>query len=186
MHQNWKIKLKIKIFLLLVTISSYDIFAQIGVSAGTLIGASSFSSNSPSVGGFVTGLFIETDSPLFEEVFPRIGLVFMKDINALLPENRKPYYPSMLGLNFKGITSQYFDSKIFLEEGIGLLTLNDKTFIDKNSWEFGLALSFLAGYDMRDFNLRGLKTGASVEYGLTFTGSLPSYLNFFLQFHYTF
>ncbi len=178
--------MKIKIFLLLSLISSSTIFAQIGVSAGTFIGASSFNSNSPSVGGLAVGFFIETDTPLFEEVFPRVGLVFMKDINAVLPNNRKSYYPSMFGLNFKGVTSQYFDSKIFLEEGVGLLTLNDKTFIDKNSWEFGLALSFLAGLDMRDFNLRGLKTGASVEYGLTFTGSLPSYLNFIIQFHYTF
>lgn len=186
MRQNWKIKLKIKIPLIIVFVFSSTILPQVGFSAGTLLGASSFSSNSPSVGGFVTGFFIETDTPLFEEVFPRLGLVFMKDINAVLPNNRKPYYPSMFGLNFKGVTSQYFDSKIFLEEGIGLLALNDKTFIDKNSWEFGLALSFLAGLDMRDFNLRGLKTGAAVEYGLTFTGSLPSYLNFYLQFHYTF
>ncbi|WP_041294024.1 hypothetical protein [Ignavibacterium album] len=178
--------MKIKILLIIVFVFSSTILPQVGFSAGTLLGASSFSSNSPSVGGFATGFFIETDTPLFEEVFPRLGITFMKDINAVLPNNRKAYYPSMLGLNFKGITSQYFDSKIFLEEGIGLLALNDKTFIDKNSWEFGLALSFLAGYDMRNFNLRGLKTGAAVEYGLTFTGSLPSYLNFYLQFHYTF
>lgn len=186
MHQNWKIKLKIKILLIILLIFSSTIFAQVAISAGTIIGASSFSSNSPSVGGFAAGLFFETDTPLFEEVFPRLGIIFMKDINAILPNNRRPYYPSMIGLNFKGVTSQYFDSKIFLEEGIGLLALNDKTFIDKNSWEFGLALSFLAGYDMRNFNLRGLKTGVAVEYGLTFTGSLPSYLNFYLQFHYIF
>lgn len=178
--------MKIKIFIYLILFLCTKIFGQTQISAGTFIGGSSFNSNSPSVGGFATGIFIETDTPLFEEVFPRLGVTFMKDINAVLPNNRKPYYPSMLGLNFKGVTSQYFDSKIFLEEGIGLLALNDKTFVDKNFWEFGLALSFLAGYDMRDFNLRGLKTGAAVEYGLTFTGSLPSYLNFYLQFHYTF
>ncbi|MEP0861829.1 MAG: hypothetical protein HRF52_10385 [Ignavibacterium sp.] len=178
--------MKIKIPFILVLLFSSGLFAQVSISVGTILGASSFSSNSPSVGGFATGFFIETDTPLFEEVFPRLGITFMKDINAVLPNNRKAYYPSMLGLNFKGVTSQYFDSKIFLEEGIGLLALNDKTFVDKNSLEFGLALSFLAGYDIRDFNLRGLKTGAAVEYGLTFTGSLPSYLNFYLQFHYTF
>lgn len=186
MRQNWKIKLKIKIQIVLTFLISTSAFSQVGISAGTIIGASSFNSNSPAVGGFAAGVFVETDTPLFEEVFPRLGLIFMKDINAMLPNNRKSYYPSMLGLNFKGVTSQYFDSKIFLEEGIGLLALNDKTFIDKNYWEFGLALSFLAGLDMRDFNLRGLKTGAAVEYGFTFTGSLPSYLNFYLQFHYTF
>lgn len=178
--------MKIKILISLILLISTSAFSQVGFSAGTFIGGSSFSSNSPAVGGFVTGVFIETDTPLFEEVFPRLGFIFMKDINAILPDNRKPYYPTMLGFNFKGVTAQYFDSKIYLEEGIGLLALKDKTFVDKNSWEFGLALSFLAGLDMRDFNLRGLKTGVAVEYGLTFTGSLPSYLNFFLQFHYTF
>lgn len=186
MRQNRKIKLKIKILIPLFLIISTLAFAQVGLSAGTFIGASSFNSSSPSVGGFATGFFLETDTPLFEEVFPRLGFTFMKDLNAILPDNRKAYYPSMFGLNFKGVTAQYFDSKIYLEEGIGLLALNDKTFIDKNSWEFGIALSFLAGLDIRDFNLRGLKTGAAVEYGLTFTGALPAYLNFIIQFHYTF
>lgn len=178
--------MKIKILIYLSLLFCTNIFAQTEISAGTFIGGSSFSSNSPSVGGFTTGFFLETDTPLFEEVFPRIGIIFMKDFNAILPNSRKPYYPSMLGLSFKGVTAQYFDSKIYLEEAIGLLALNDKTFIDKKSWEYGLTLSFLAGYDMRNFNLKGLKTGAVVEYGLTFTGSLPSYLNFYLQFQYTF
>lgn len=186
LHQNWKIKLKIKILLVFLFLLNTVIFSQIQFSAGTFVGATSFSSTSPSVGGFATGLFIETDTPLFEEVFPRIGFTYMKDINALLPNNRNPYYPSMLTLSFKGVTSQYFDSKIFLEESIGLLTLNDRTFVDKNSWEYGLSLSFLAGYDLRDFNLKGLKTGIAVDYGLTFTGTLPTYLNFIIQFHYTF
>ena len=184
--------MKIKILLVFLSLFSAVIYSQIQFSAGTFVGAASFSSSSPSVGGFATGLFIETDTPLFEEVFPRIGFTYMKDINAILPNNRNPYYPSILTLSFKGVTSQYFDSKIFLEESIGLLTLNDRTFVDKNSWEYGLSLSFLAGYDLRNFskgwfpNLKGLKTGIAVDYGITFTGTLPTYLNFIIQFHYTF
>lgn len=178
--------MKIKILLVFLSLFSAVIHSQIQFSAGTFVGATSFSSTSPSVSGFATGLFIETDTPLFEEVFPRIGFTYMKDINAILPNNRNPYYPSILTLSFKGVTSQYFDSKIFLEESIGLMTLNDRTFVDKNSWEYGLSLSFLVGYDLRNFNLKGLKTGIAVDYGITFTGTLPTYLNFIIQFHYTF
>lgn len=178
--------MKIKILLSFLLIFNAAIFSQIQFSAGTFIGASSFSSTSPSVGGFATGFFIETDQPLFEEVYPRFGFTFMKDINAIIPNSRNPYYPSMLTFSFKGVTSQYFDSKIFLEESVGIMTLNDRTFVDKNSWEYGIALSFLAGYDWRNFNLKGLKTGIAVDYGITFTGSLPTFLNFVLQFNYTF
>lgn len=186
LQQNWKIKLKIKILLVLYFSFNTLIYSQIQFSAGTFVGASSFSSTSPSVGGFATGLFIETDTPLFEEVFPRVGFTFMKDINAILPNNKNPYYPYMVAISFKGVTSQYFDSRIFLEESIGLMMLNDRTFVDKNSWEYGLSLSFLAGYDLRDFNLKGLKSGIAFDYGITFTGTLPTYLNFVIQFQYTF
>src|SRR5690606_25776951 len=95
------------------------------------------------------------------------------------------YFPFVLGFSFKGVTSQYFESKIFLEQGVGVLVLNDRTFIDTDTWEYGVVLSFAAGFDLRNFDLKGFKIGAGVEYGLTFTGTLPQYYNVHLYFNYS-
>jgi hypothetical protein len=72
-----------------------------------------------------------------------------------------------------------------LEQAVGALVLNDRTFIDRNSWEYGLVLSFVGGFDLRNYDLKGFKVGAGVEYGLTFTGNLPQYFSLYLQFQYT-
>lgn len=131
-------------------------------------------------------IYAQTDQPLFEEVYPRLSISLMKEINSILPSDKTPYYPQLISFSFSGVTAQHFDSRIYLEESVGVLVVNDKSFIDRNSWEYGVLLSFLAGLDMRNFNLQGWQTGIGVEYGLTFSGSLPSYLNFFLQFQYNF
>ena len=90
-----------------------------------------------------------------------------------------------MGFNFKGITTQYFDGKIFLEEGVGLLALNDRTFIDTNVWDYGVVLSLSAGFDIRNFDLKGFRIGAGVEYGITFFNTLPQYSSVHLFLHYT-
>jgi len=158
-----------------VVIYSSIAFSQTDISVGGYIGGGSFSGNSVSVSGFTTSLFVEANTPLFEEVFPRVGFIFAKDFNAILPNTHKPYNPYLLGLNIKGVTTQYFDSKIYLEEGVGLLALNDHTFIDTNVWDYGVVISLSVGYDLRNFNLKGFKIGAGAEYGITFFNTLPKY-----------
>lgn len=176
---------KILTALLLTFILSYDSLAQVEFSIGGYAGGGSIQGNSPSEGSFGTSVFIEANIPLFEEVFPRLSFIYAKDFSALIPDSRQTYFPFVQGFSFKGVTSQYFDSKVFLEEAVGLLMLNDRTFIDTDSWEYGIVLSFVGGFDLRNFNLKGFKLGAGVEYGLTFTGTLPQYFNLYLQFQYT-
>jgi hypothetical protein len=159
---------------------------QTRYSTGSKIGYSSFSSSSPSIDGYLISFYLQTDQPLFEEVYPRISLSLMKEIKSILPSDKTPYYPQLISILFGGVTAQYYDSRIFLEESVGILLLNDKTFIDRNSWEYGVSLTFAAGLDMRNFNLQGFQTSIGIEYALTFSGLLPSYLNFYLQFQYNF
>lgn len=176
-----------KIFLasvLALFISTFT-FAQKDISIGGYIGGGSFSSNSPSEGSFGTTFFIQADVPIFAEVFPRVSFIYNRDFSSLIPDSRQTYFPFLQGFSLKGVTSQYFDSKIFLEQAVGALVLNDRTFIDRNSWEYGIVLSFLGGLDLRNFDLKGFKVGAGVEYGLTFTGNLPQYFNLYLHFQYT-
>ncbi|MDP2362968.1 MAG: hypothetical protein Q8M94_04260 [Ignavibacteria bacterium] len=177
--------MKVKVLIIFVKLFSLVTFAQTEISVGGYLGGGSFSGNSFSVGGFTASLFVEASLPLFEEVFPRASFMFTKDFNAILPNTTKAYYPYLMGLNFKGITTQYFDNKIFLEEGVGLLALNDHTFIDTDIWDYGVVISLSAGYDLRNFNLKGFKIGAGAEYGITFFNTLPKYSSIHLFVHYT-
>jgi len=160
--------------------------AQFRITVGGTVGGGYVKGNSPDVGAVTTSVFIETNTVLFEEVFPRFEYIFAKDFNAIVPNVTKPYLPWMQGFAFKGVTTQYFDSKYFLEEAVGLLALNDRTFSDTNTWGFGAVISFHGGYDLRGFNLDGFELGVGVEYGLTFTNTLPQYLTFQFFFKYTF
>jgi hypothetical protein len=167
--------LKVKIILSAVVLFSSICFSQTEISVGGYLGGGSFSGNSVSVGGFTSSLFVEANLPLFEEVFPRASFIFTKDFNAILPNTNKTNNPFILGFNFKGITTQYFDSKVFLEEGVGLLALNDRTFIDTDVWDYGIVISLSVGFDLRNYDLKGFKVGAGADYGITFFNTLPKY-----------
>jgi hypothetical protein len=177
--------LKVKTLLLFIIFFSASIFPQINFTIGGSVGGGSFSGNSSSVGSFTSSVYAETDIALFQEVYPRLGFIFTKDLNAVLPNTRKPYYPNILGFSFKGVTYQFFDNKIFLEEGVGLLALNDRTFIDTNVWDYGVVISFSVGYDLRNFDLKGFKIGAGAEYGITFFNTLPKYSSLHVFAQYT-
>jgi hypothetical protein len=160
--------------------------AQFMFSTGATVGGGNIKSNSPSVGAVTTSLFIETNTVLFSEVFPRLGFIFAKDFNAIVPNVEKPYFPWIQGITFKGVTTQYFDGRYFLEEGVGLLALNDRTFSDTDNWNYGVVLSINGGFDLRGFNLDGFKLGAGAEYGITFTNALPQYSSIHAFMIYTF
>lgn len=177
--------MKVKIILAQLVFFVSLTFSQTEFSVGGCLGGGQFSGNSVSVGGFTSSLFIEMNTPLFEEVFPRLSFIFTKDFNAILPNSTQTYNPFVIGLNFKGVTTQYFDGKLFLEEGVGITVLNDRTFSDTDVWDYGVVISISAGFDLRDFNLKGFKLGAGAEYGMTFFDTLPKYSSLHLFIHYT-
>ena len=164
----------------------FDAAAQFRISVGGTVGGGFIKGNSPSVGAVTTSFFIETNIALFSEVFPRLGIIFAKDFNAIIPNVEKPYFPWIQGITFKGVTTQYFDGRYFLEEGVGLLALNDRTFSDTDNWNYGVVLSINGGFDLRGFNLDGFKLGAGAEYGITFTNALPQYSSLHAFVTYTF
>jgi hypothetical protein len=161
-------------------------YAQFRVSIGGTVGGGFLRGNSPYVGAFTSSVFLETNTVLFQEVVPRVSFVFAKDFNAIVPNVKKPYFPYVRGITFKGITSQYFNGNYFLEEGVGLLALNNRTFSDTDNWNFGVVISINGGFDLRGFNLEGFKLGAGAEYGITFTNSLPQYSSIHLFAQFTF
>ena len=174
------------IIILLFLVLSATNYSQVKYSVGGFAGGGFVKGNSPSVGSFTSSLFLELNTPLFMEVIPRLSFVLAKDFNAIIPNIKKPYFPFVKGISFKGITTQYFKNNIFLEEGVGLLALNDRTFSDSDSWSYGIVLSINGGFDLRGFELSGFKIGAGAEYGITFINTLPSYSSIHLFLHYTF
>lgn len=177
--------MKVKIILAQLVFFVSLTFSQTEFSVGGYLGGGQFSGNSVSVGGFTSSFFVEMNTPLFEEVYPRLSFIFTKDFNAILPNSTQTYNPFMIGLNFKGVTTQYFDGKLFLEEGVGITVLNDRTFSDTDVWDYGVVISISAGFDLRDFDLKGFKLGAGAEYGMTFFDTLPKYSSLHLFVHYT-
>ena len=174
----------VPILFMVIVLSSVFTPAQIKVSAGGFIGGGTIKGESPSVGAFTTSIFIETNTPMFLEVTPRLSYIFAKDFDAIIPNIRKPYFPFVQGFSFKGIATQYFEDQIFIEEGVGLLALNDRTFSNQDTWSYGIVLSLSAGWDLRDFNLSGFRVGAGIEYGLTFNNTLVQYSSLHFYFNY--
>ncbi|MBT8382470.1 MAG: hypothetical protein KJO59_08940, partial [Ignavibacteria bacterium] len=173
------------LFILILTIQS-NTTAQTRVSAGGYVGGGFIKGNSPFVSSFTASFFVETNTILFTEVTPRLSFVYARDFNSIIPNVRKPYFPFIRGISFKGITAQYFKDHIFLEEGFGLLALNDRTFSDTDSWSYGIVLSINGGFDLRGFELSGFKIGAGIEYGITFNNTLAQFSSLHFYFNYTF
>ena len=172
------------LFILIFTIQS-NTNAQIRVSAGGSVGGGFIKGNSPSVSSFTASFFVETNTILFTEVTPRLSFVYARDFNSIIPNLRKPYFPFIQGISFKGITTQYFEDHIFLEEGFGLLALNDRTFSNTDSWSYGIVLSINGGFDLRGFELSGFKIGAGIEYGITFNNTLAQFSSLHFYINYT-
>jgi hypothetical protein len=87
--------LTIKTFILAAILIAiqFDAAAQFRITVGGTVGGGFIKGNSPSVGAVTTYLFVETNTVLFEEVFPRLGFIFAKDFNAIVPNMDKPYFP---------------------------------------------------------------------------------------------
>ncbi len=179
--------LTFKAVLIVLVFSAFQgsAIAQLRVSAGGSFGGGFIKGDSPYIGSFTASFFIETNTILFAEVTPRLSFVYAKDFNSIVPNVKKPYFPFVQGLTFKGITTQYFEDHIFLEEGFGLLALNDRTFSDEDSWSYGIVFSINGGFDLRGFELSGFKIGAGIEYGITFNNTLAQYSSLHFYFNYT-
>ncbi|MBI3125233.1 MAG: hypothetical protein HYZ10_12590 [Ignavibacteriales bacterium] len=180
-------KTTIRIFILLVAITSIN-FAQIKfTSVGASFGIGTIQGNSTSVSALSGS--ISTDFKLwFSDVVSfRLGYTHARMTEYFLPENRtNKYYPFFNFYTLKGVIYQPLYKKLFIEEAAGILVLNDRTFGDTNIWEFGGTFSLLAGLDFRDLEMKGITVGLSTGYGVTLTSTNASYSFFSLNAQYYF
>jgi hypothetical protein len=162
------------------------IFAQGYISAGASVGGGFIGSNSPNQSSFASTLFLESGPFFIEDFGLRFSFHYAGDYNQLVPGDRSRYNPFIKGFSLKAVYSQIMSPPYFIEEGLGILILNDRTFIDRDAWGQGILFSLLAGVDFRNFSEQGLKIGASGEYGLTFVNAVVRYFTLNLQANYFF
>lgn len=162
------------------------LFAQTEISAGINAGGGFISANSPDEGAFTTAVFIDGYLNPGDYISARIGFIYAADFNSIVPDSRKQYYPSIKGFYLKGIYSYYLTENFYMEQGLGLLTLNDRVYSDRNNWDYGIVISLLAGIDFRE-NLRsGFKLGIGLEYGITLVNYTIQYYSTYFQLQYIF
>ncbi len=162
------------------------LFSQSEMSIGISAGAGFISANSPSEGAFTSEIFTGGYINPGDYISTRLGFIYATDLNSIVPGSRKQYYPFIKGFYVKGIYSYYLTESFYTEQGLGLLTLNDRIYSDRNNWDYGIVLSLLAGIDFRENRGNGFKAGLGLEYGLTVVNYSIQYYSTHFQLQYVF
>lgn len=172
-----------KLLLLLFCFVNISILPQ---SIGAFIGGGIIGSNSPNVTSAASSLFFETGQIFNSNTTVRFSFLYCPDINEVLPSTTNRYNPFIKGISIKGISSQPASKIFYIEEGIGLLVLNDRIFSDADAIDFGFVISVGAGFDLRKDKPTGFRIGAGTDYGFTFTNTYAKYFALYLQGQYYF
>lgn len=179
-----------KTFLLIIFlfVFSFNLNAQISSpSFGCSLHAGSIQGNNTPVTSLGGTLFIDF-FPWFEhDVSFRFGYTYSQMVDYFFPENRTGrYYPFIKVISLKGFIRQDFSYPIYIEEGAGIIYLNDRTITDTNLWEAGAGFSAQVGYDFRKIGTDGFTLGLGLDYGVAFTQTTANYFIIFAQAQYYF
>ncbi len=160
--------------------------AQNNFGIGIRAGGGTIGGNLPSIGSFNSSFFLEGSTGFTGSVLFRLSLDYAVNIDVLLPQNSSRYIPFVRSISLTGIISQPVGSKLYVEEGLGVTVVNDRTFGNLNEWDTGLTFSILPGLDFRNDSGQGFKIGVGTEYNLTFTNTNVWFLSLYLQSEYYF
>src|SRR4030042_1633907 len=111
-------------------LSAYCINGQIkSFSLGEYVGIGEIQGNSSSLTSFCGSIFLDVKPSFLQDFSFRLSFLYARKIEYFLPENRSnKYYPFMKAITLKVYTEQNIYGRIFAEEGIGPLVLNDRIF----------------------------------------------------------
>lgn len=153
------------------------------LSVGINAGLGTISGNTTSVGSYNIALFIQTESFFADNFYLRLSGLYCGDVDQILG-TIKNYNPFLRGISLKGLTVQNVSGSFYMEEGAGLLYLNDRTISSTNADDFGIAFSLLGGIDLTGFANEGFKLGLGLDYGITFNNTLAKYYSLYFQAHF--
>ncbi|MFO7447676.1 MAG: hypothetical protein R6W90_15020 [Ignavibacteriaceae bacterium] len=177
---------RVAVFVLLIlsVIINNNTRAQ-SLALGASVGGGYISGDSPDIGSFTSSLFLDVDLGFSSHFYNRLSFIYNGDFDNILPGTRNSYFPFIKGISLKGIITQDYENNYFLEEGVGFVYLNDRTFSFTNSWNFGVVFSLAAGIDFTDLYKKGFKLALGTEYAFAFGGTFPKYFSIHLQTKYT-
>lgn len=162
---------------------SVIINAQVkNLSAVVNAGIGEIKGNSSSVASFGGSVFFDFNLWFSNDVIFRTGFSYCRKLEYFIPEDRTGrYYPFIKLISLKSILQQDINKYFFMEEGIGIIYLNDRTFSDTNNWQPGIAFNLTAGIDFWQINKSSFQLGLGIDYGMGFTKTNASYYIIYVQ-----
>jgi len=152
-------------------------------SIGGGVGLGSFNGNFPSQTIFGCKLFIELHSPL--TVFNKLQLhfSFAQKIEKFLPNSYNyQHYSYFASIGLSGLFKQPLNESVYIEEGIGIIYLNDRSFDDIDSWNLGIIINLNGGIHLN----KNVDISLGIDYGLTFNNTNVSYFLLIVKGKYLF
>lgn len=171
-------------YLIIIFLFTISIFPQ-NISIGGSLGGGIIGGNSPNQSAAFASVYIE--SSIYDNYLSnRIKFIYGTDINAILPESQSiRYYSFIKAFSYLTVMTQKIAPRFFIEESLGVLFINDRTFSDVNDWDYGVCGGFSAGYMLSDSDL-GWRFGLGLEFGFSTYSSTVRYYTFQLEGKYIF
>ncbi|MEG8947750.1 hypothetical protein [Rosettibacter firmus] len=171
---------RILFYLLFTSISNFAQLSNMGVGINTGIGE--IKGNSSSVTSFGVSVYFDFNLWFTENVSFRTGYSYFRKIEYFIPEERMGrYYPFIKLFYLKSILQQEIPEYFFVEEGIGIIYLNDRTLSDTNNWQYGIAFNLATGLDLAKMKKSNLKLSIGLDYGYGLNKTNASYYLFYLS-----
>jgi len=174
--------MKLYLYIIFISIFSTSAFAQLNLNIGGGVGLGTISGNLPSQTSFGSKIFIEAEP--FVEPFNSLQLsfVFAQKLEKILPQNRiNRYYPFVKSFSLTANGKQLLSENFFVGEGFGFLLLNDRTYSDVNTWNYGLAINLFVGVKVNT----KIDLTFNLDYGLTLNNTNVSLVLFMLNIKYS-
>ncbi len=150
-------------------------------SMGAGLGIGSFIGNFPTQTTLGTKIYFETESPL--KMFNNLQFHFTaaQKIEKFLPDSYTyKHYSYFTSFGISGMFYQPLNEYLNIQEGLGLIYLNDRSFSDINSWNFGVLLNLGIGTPISN----SVDLSLIIDYGITVNNTNVSYFLFIFEGKY--
>ncbi len=152
---------------------------------GASLGLGEIKGNSPGQTALSGGVFFGVTPWFSDDMQLRLNFNYARKVEYFLPENRTDKYYSFIKVfSLRAVIDQKLNDFVYSEEGAGLIALNDRTFSDTNTLDYGACFHALFGLDFTDEESKGLKLGGGIDSGITFNQTTASYYIFIIQLQY--
>ncbi|MDX9923538.1 MAG: hypothetical protein RBS48_02140 [Ignavibacteriaceae bacterium] len=152
-------------------------------SIGAYAGIGEMKGNSPSLSVYSLNGYIGFYAWFSADIEFRTGFFYAQKIENLIPENRAgKFYPFIKGYYLSANISQFFNDTFFLEEGVGIIIINDRIYNDRASWDIGAKAHLAAGFRLK----QNLRISGGIDFASTVTNTSASYLIYMVQTQYYF